>query len=407
MSDYFKILREGKYYFRKVFQQNKTTRVRYIGSPLENAELARSEYENGKTVLESLPPVVTFALTTFCNNKIPCLICDRNTRAKASDSETRGMVIEAVRPLLQTAKIVLLHCGGEAMLSRHFDEVIRSINPPTRVAFATNAMLLTNKRADLMLEKDIMSKFVVSLDASTPEAYHFMRPSSDFDTVVSNIEYYTSKARKLKREASGVSLNMTVCEANLKDVPTLVDLAVRVGATEVDYNHLNGGLDHRVKTVDGWEWDYKEQAKFKDKKFHDEMVLEAYKRAKQHGINMTFVGKPFLGPDADKNKAIVEELCGRVAFQTNPWSSKKHKVFAPGVPPCFKPWQETVIQPSGNVRICYFHEELRHKAGNILTTDFMELWNSDLMVKQREEFLAHAVSGICKKSQPCMHRHRQ
>lgn len=407
-----KIIHDGrnvyKYLIRSVFP-GKAPKAKFLGSPLENAELARSEYSDGKTVLESLPPVVTFALTTFCNNKIPCVICDRNTRPESGDSEANRFAIEAARPLLQTAKLVLLHCGGEAMLSKHFDKVIATINAPTKVSFATNAMLLTAKRADLMLEKDIMGNFVVSLDASTPETYGIMRPSCDFKTVSKNIEYYTRKARSLKRD-SNILLNMTVCEANIKDVPGLVDLAVKVGATEVDYNHLNTGLDHRVKTAAGLDWDYKEQAKFKDKVFHDDMVLEAYKRAKEKGIIINFVGKPFIGPDANKRTAIVEELCGRVAFQKSQedvWTSKLHKPFAPGAPPCFKPWQETVIQPLGDVRICYFHEASEYTIGNIVKTDFMNIWNSDIMIKEREEFLADGVSGICKKSQPCMHRGRQ
>lgn len=404
-----KLLRDGKIvynYFRRSIFPGKISKVRYPGSPLENAELARSEYEEGKTVLESLPPVITFALTTFCNNKIPCLICDRNTRPKSSDLETNKLAIEAVRPLLQTAKYVLLHCGGEAMLSKYFDEIIASINPPTRVYFATNAMLLTEKRADLMLKNDIMADFVVSLDAATPEIYRIMRPSSHFETVIKNIKYYTDKAKSLKR-TSGVILNMTICESNLKDVPKLVDLAVKAGAISVDYNHLNCGLSHTVKTVDGWDWDYQEQQKFKDKDFHDEMIFEAYKQAKHHGIDINFVGKPFIGAAADEKTQISEEMCARVQFQKSPWKSKAHKIFAPGVQPCFKPWQETVIQPGGNVRICYFHEESRYTIDNILKTDFMDIWNSKIMIKQRKEFLASAVSKICRKSQPCMHRNRE
>ncbi|MBE9531562.1 MAG: radical SAM protein, partial [Proteobacteria bacterium] len=301
-------------YLIKTVSPGSSTKIKYLGDPEKNAELAREEYQEGKTVLESLPPIITFALTTFCNNKIPCMICDRNTRPESGDSEVNRLAIEAAKPLLQTAKMVLLHCGGEAMLSKHFDEVISLINPPTKVSFATNAMLMTKKRADLMLEKDIMSDFVVSLDASTTETFKIMRPSSSFETILKNITYYTKRAKELKRD-SNIKLNMTVCEANLKDVPGLVDIAVQVGATEVDYNHLNSGQDHAVPTTAGWDWDYKEQAKFTDKAFHDEMFMEAYRRAKKHDLIINFVGRPFIGPNAKKNEEIIEEMCGRVAFQ--------------------------------------------------------------------------------------------
>lgn len=240
------------------------SKVRYLGLPLENEELARTEYNSGKTVLESLPSIVTFALTTFCNSRIPCVMCDRNTRSPKSDTDTNEQVIEAVKPLMKTATYVLLHCGGEPFFSKHFDSVASIIMPPTRISFATNAMLLTKARTDRILEKDIMAGFVVSLDAATPEVYQIMRPSCDFQTVINNIKYYTQKTVALGRGHSTVTLNMTLCKANIFDAPKLVDLAVSVGAKCVDYNHLNQGLAHTEKTADGWDWNYSDQANFED-----------------------------------------------------------------------------------------------------------------------------------------------
>jgi radical SAM protein with 4Fe4S-binding SPASM domain len=387
------------------------SKVRYLGSPLENEELARTEYNSGKTVLESLPSVVTFALTTFCNNRIPCIICDRNTRPPEGDVDTNEQVIEAMKPLLKTAKIVLLHCGGEPFFSKHFDSVASIIMPPTRISFATNAMLLTKERADRILEKDIMAGFVVSLDAATHEVYRIMRPSCNFQTVVDNIKYYTQKTKVLGREHSTVILNMTICQANVCDVPKLIDLAVSIGAKCVDYNHLNQGLAHTVKTTDGWNWNYGDQANFEDTSVHDQMVLEAYKRAKVHGIRMMFVGKPFLGPGADKiDPAITNELCGIVPFQESEkhvWKSEHHKLLAPAVPPCFKPWREGVIQPNGEIRACYFHELGQWKIGDILKDDFMAIWNSNAMISERQQFLKNAFSRRCAASTPCVHRQRQ
>jgi radical SAM protein with 4Fe4S-binding SPASM domain len=387
------------------------SKVRYLGLPVENEELARTEYNSGKTVLESLPPVVTFALTTFCNSRIPCVICDRNTRLPEDDVNTNEQVIEAVKPLMKTAKYVLLHCGGEPMFSKHFDDVILMIGPPTRVCFATNAMLLTKARTDRLLERDIMAGFVVSMDAATPEVYRIMRPSCDFQTVIENIKYYTQKADVLGRGHSTVTLNMTLCKTNVCDAPKLVDLAVSVGAKCVDYNHLNQGLAYTVKTADGWDWNYSDQADFEDASVHNQMVLEAYKRAKNHGVRMMFVGKPFLGSGADKiDPAITNELCGIVPFQESEkhvWKSEHHKLLAPAVPPCFKPWREAVIQPNGEIRECYFHELGQWKIGDILKDDFMAIRNSNVMISERQQFLKNAFSKRCAVSAPCVHRQRQ
>ena len=387
-------------------------KIRHLGSPIENMNLARTEYQEGKTVLESLPPIITFALTTYCNNQIPCLICDRNTRPESSDTEVNRQIIDAAKPLLQTAQLIYLHCGGEAMLSRHYDEVISSINPPTKIGFATNAMLLTKKRADLMLERDIVAGFVISLDASTPETYRIMRPSCDFETVTKNISYYTEKMKTLNY-SSNIALNITICESNLKDVPNLVNLAQKVGASAVKFGHLNVGLTHNVKTVDGSDWDYVEQSRFADPSMHDEIIYETYERADKLKIKINFDGRPFIGPNAKEYELKIKPINERVGIPRvifTPevkWESQLHKKMGGELPPCFKPWQETVIQPNGDIRICYFHDETQFKIGNLVEDDFMSIWNSDVMVNERTEFLAKSVSSICKKSQPCIHRGRQ
>lgn len=387
--------------------------IRHLGAPRENAQLARAEYQDGKVILESLPPIVTFALTTFCNNRTPCLICDRNVRPASADSETSPEVIRTCEPLLKTALYVFLHCGGEPMFTHHFDDIIAMIAPPTRVSFATNAMLLTRRRADRMLDRDVMGTFVVSLDAATPETYRVMRPSSRFDTVVKNLSYYTSKSSALKR-TSGILLNMTLCEANLSDVPKLVELALQVGAIGVDYNHLNTGLSHVLKTVDGKEWRYEGQAAFRDPALHDELVLEAYHRAKASGILMRFVGKPFIGPCASKtDPAILEELGSLNPAGTalgdsllDGWSSPHHHRVGARIPACLKPWRETVIQPNGDVRVCYFHDQARWTVANLLTDSIMSIWNSEAMMRERAAFLLSAFSDRCRASAPCLHRGR-
>ena len=404
----------------------KTKGIKHIGDPEKNAAFARYEYESGKTKLKSFPPVVTFALTTYCNNQIPCLICDRNTRPWQADWQTNGFAIDLLTPLFKTAKYILLHCGGEAMFSPHYDEFISKVTPPTKVSFATNAMLMTKKRADLMLEKDIMATIVISLDASTPEVYKYMRPSCNFETVTKNITYYTSRAKELKRTDAKVRLNMTLCKANIQDAPGLIDLAVKTGAQSVDFNHLNAGLDHKVKTVCGWNFDYLDQAKFDDPLEHDKYILEAYRRAKEKDIPMTFVGKPLLDPTIQKeNKDVIAQLCGEVPFQTKSesdsdkdnekdfdknedvWHSSYHKKLLPDCPLCMKPWQETVIQPNGDVRMCYFHEVSKWCLGNIFEQDFVDIWNSRTFVKERKAFLKKSFADRCKESTPCVHRNRQ
>ena len=386
--------------------------VPHLGNPTENEKLAAAEYRAGKTVLRSLPAIVTYALTTHCySGKDVCLICDRNTRPASADSSATPEAIRAVTPLLKTALQVFLHCGGEAMFSPYFDDVIAMIDPPTRVRFATNGMALTPRRADHMLERDVMGGIIISLDAATPEMLRIMRPACDFEVITRNASYYTARIRALGREhASCIGLSMTVCESNLGDVPALVDLADSIGARFVEYNHLNVGLTHTVKTVDGWDWVYREQAIFSDPALHDRLLLEAYRRARARDIGIKFVGQPFIGPDKDAvDRSIRDDIIhdGSNASVSEPWTSPYHALFAEGLPRCVKPWREVVIHPTGLVRACYFHDECKFAIGSIVDGDFMAIWNSPRMVAHREQFLAQGVSQMCVASHPCMFRGRQ
>ena len=379
------------------------TRFPFIGRPLENEALARREYAEGKTVLSALPPVITVSLTTHCNAKVPCVICDINTRPKGADMEMAESIIAQAEPLLRTARYVLLHCGGEAMLSKQFDPMIDFICPPTRVSFATNAMLMTEARTERMLKKDIMGAFVVSLDAATAETYRVMRPSFDFERVKRNVSYYTRRAKELGRTESKIFLNMTVCERNLNDVPRLVDLALELGAVQVQYNHLNAGLDHVVPTADGEIWDYVEQATFKDEERHDLLMEETYWKAKTAGIQMVVTGKAFIGPHSDRRHNIVREMevVPFSAEDEDGWHSPFHPRLASGVASCFKPWQETVIQPNGIVRLCWRHDETAINLGDLKQDDFLQIWNGADVIQDRQQFLSKSVAGKCYTSSSC------
>ena len=375
----------------------------YLGSPIENEELARREYAQGRTVLRSLPPVVTLALTTHCNFQVPCLICDINTRPASADSSLEEQTLERARPLIATARYLLLHCGGESMMSKYFDKVVEMTSPSTTIMFATNAMLLTAKRAERLLSKQAVN-FVVSLDAATSDTYRIMRPSGDFDTVVRNIKYFTGRMKSLELEDKArVRINMSICATNLEDVPAFVDLANELGVHRVEYNHLNPGLTHVVERPDGTEWDYVKEREWPDPARHDELLLEAWKRATNTGMPMTFAGTPFIGPNADRldDTARAMAIIPFLVDGDEEWHSERHARLDPSLPPCFKPWQETVIQPTGNVRVCYYHDEVQYTVGNIVEHDFLRLWNSEEMVAARTWFLQDGVAPRCVASNPC------
>jgi MoaA/NifB/PqqE/SkfB family radical SAM enzyme len=388
------------------FVPREAAKVKFFGRPEENRKLAAEERAAGRIVLESLPPITTFALTTQCNNRRPCLICDRNVRPPEGDFDTNAAVVRAMEPLIRTASVLLLHTGGEAMMSKYYDDVIDMVNPPTEVTFATNAMLMNHKRADRMLARPIMCKIVISLDAATSEIYRIHRPGSKFETVVDNVKYYIAQAKSLGRKKAQVELNMTVCKSNLRDVPKLVDLAVEVGASGISFQRLNSGLSFVLKTVDGDTWDYKDQSTFENPSVVDRTILDTYRLAKQAGLEVSYMGSFLKETVADPTQAdVIKELTGKIPFdEEGKFHNHPEKE---GLARCLKRWEEVCVMPDGNVRACYYHLVPQYVVGNVIDQDFMAVWNSDLMIQERAMVVMNRWPASCLNAPAiCSHRGR-
>lgn len=384
--------------------------AQFLNKPIENAELAKEEYRKGRLFLRSLPPPLLFSLTTCCDYRIPCLQCNRRPRPPEADSDTDQAVVDAISPLLRTTLYVKAYVDGEPLFSKCFDSVVKVIEPPTKLQLSTNASLLTKPRAELLLERGAVETLSISLDAATPEIYRIMRPSSNFESVVRNVARYTERARALGRERAAVSLNMTLCRTNLEDVPKLIDLAAELGAEHVEYRHMNDGFDHTANTVDGWDWVYKDQEKFDDPARHDELIFEAYQRAKSRGIRVWSMGVLFKGPFAEQvDPDVLRDLAENITFpqpEEQKWFSPKRRMRGSEKAICHGPWWRMTVQPRGEARLCDYHDITRFKLGNVPESDIMAVWNSKEAITQRRQTLRNGFSEACLYGVPCLARGR-
>lgn len=120
---------------------------------------------------------------------------------------------------------------------------------------------------------------------------------------------------------------------------------------------------------------------------------------------MTFVGAPFVGRAAENvDRRILDDLYPPTnVAATSPY----HKPLGSGRPPCTKPWDEVVIQPDGEVRLCCYMDVNRWRLGNVLETDFMDIWNSRVMLEERQRAFERSFARMCVASQPCYFRSNQ
>jgi len=354
--------------------------------PEKNSELLKKEYEESVTRVKSFPSEIILATTTRCNMNPPCVMCDRNIRPISSERDCPKKIISSLKPALSRAETLYLHCSGEPLVYQNLRELLRMINPPTKIRFNTNGLLL---------EEDLIKEFVdtakidainFSLDAATESTYRKIRRNG-FNKVIQNIKKLAEYKRLSHRQKPDIQINMCIMKANLTELLPFVKLAGELNASTIELFHLNHGRDWTIQKENGFIFNYKEQ-EIMDPNLHDEILIKAHEECNKLKINLLFMGSMFL---SDKDKQKKDLIRTKIA------ETEKD-----GYHECISPWSRAVISTDGTVRICFFHDEINENIGNLYEQSFKDIWQGNKAVKVREEFLRSGHSVFCKKENTCM-----
>ena len=134
--------------------------------------------------------------------------------------------------------------GGEPFLINEYYDIwdrIISVNPSCRISVVTNGTILNDKIKNLLERGNF--NINLSLDTIAKNTYEAIRVNADFDTVISNVEYF-GKVLRLQ----GKTLQIPACalKANCKEIPDLVRFC-----NDNSY-HLTIIAVHRVNEVAAW-----------------------------------------------------------------------------------------------------------------------------------------------------------
>jgi hypothetical protein len=154
------------------------------------------EIQDKKIKISSYPSWMILGVTNRCNLK--CVMCGSNVDGFNSDRsdlpDERLDKIREIFPYLTYASI----SGGEPMLYPRFGDVVKELgqNGVKGINFYSNGLLLTDAKADLLLEyADNISFIAISIDAATEETYKKIR-GGNFIKLISNIGAFSDKKRK-------------------------------------------------------------------------------------------------------------------------------------------------------------------------------------------------------------------
>ena len=188
------------------------------------------------TLRPPLPRSLYIETTSRCNSKCQTCILTFGGREPAEDlSWPHFRQIVDQFPVLER---VLLHGIGEPLLNAELTRMIAHLTARgARVLFNSNAISLSPARAVALIASGL-DELRVSVDATTVETYARIRGADAFPKVVANLERLSEAKRERGATNPRVALWFTVMKDNVEEIPGLVPLATRVGASGIYLQRL-------------------------------------------------------------------------------------------------------------------------------------------------------------------------
>jgi len=172
------------------------------------------------------PRTIYLETTNFCNAK--CIMCPHEKMERKKGYMSWALfkkIIDECKSFEGEGLSFSLHKDGEPLLDPLFFKRIKYIRDKltkSKVSFITNAVLLNEEKARLLLDSDVDS-VTFSVDGASKKTYESIRKGLSYDLLKRNLD----KFFKLKENASSkvnVTMQMVVSEENKHEIGGYNDL---------------------------------------------------------------------------------------------------------------------------------------------------------------------------------------
>ena len=311
----------------------------FTATKVANARLNEGEYNEGATLLHSLPRALFIELTRGCN--LTCPMC-RTEKIPSAGLVMAAELFDAVaETLFPTAELVDLRGWGESLILPEIRERMATVTQyGARLRLVTN---LSFRRDDILKALAAnQADTEISLDTSDPTLLKFLRGGADHELILRNI--------RLLIEAYGHPNNLrvlvTVQRPAIASLPQLIQDVARAGIRRVIFFSVSASDDSELGL-----------------RGQDTQIDEAIQRcgaiAKDAGVTLTMGTKLGTSPD-------------------NPT----------GLPACLHPWAYCYIAYDGKVGFCDHligPSNAEYLIGDLTLAPFIAAWNSEGLQRIRAE----------------------
>jgi MoaA/NifB/PqqE/SkfB family radical SAM enzyme len=314
-----------------------------------------------------LPRSLYLETTSRCNSL--CQTCILTFGGREPQKDLGWTEFRRVVDRFPALDRVLLHGIGEPLLNTELPAMIAHLKRRgATVIFNSNVITLGRRRAAALIDAGL-DELRVSLDAATPETYARVRGVDAFARVVGNLEAFATLRRERGAPVPRVSLWFTALRDNIEEIPALVPLAVRAGASGIHLQRLvyNGlGLAVAEQSLHG-RLQERETA----------LIRETEAAARAASLEFSASG------------ATAPEVSLTPARDDRPWSA------------CRRPWTLVYVTVHGNVLPCCIAPWITTHyegivLGNLFEQSLEDVWWGDRYLGFRDALQTESPPEPCR-----------
>ena len=224
-------------------------------SAISNRALLPREAPEARAILTAfatpghkIPPPqhVVLSHDKSCNLSCPSCRAAMVVLNKARQEKLDGLIERVIVPLLRGAESVNITGSGDPFGSNHFRNLIKRITdardlaaqefPQLRIDLHTNGQLWDRRAWKELGLAGRVGNAHISIDATTPDTYAFVRRGGSFARLLDNLEF----VRELRRagEISHLEFSMVVQSRNFREIPDFIQLGADYAADRVSFQMI-------------------------------------------------------------------------------------------------------------------------------------------------------------------------
>ena len=320
--------------------------------------------------LPALPPLprsLYLETTSRCNSL--CQTCILTFGGREPQKDLGWEDFRRVVDQFPALDRVLLHGIGEPLLNRDLPRMVAHLKARgATVLFNSNVITLGPRVGRALIEAGL-DELRVSLDATSAATYARVRGVDAFARVVRNLEAFAALRDALGATAPRVSLWFTALRDNIEEIPGLVPLAARAGASGIHLQRL---------VYNGLGLATAEQSLYGRLREREAAVIRA-----------TADAAGAAGVEFSASGATTPEVSLAPVPAERPWSA------------CRRPWTLVYVTVHGNVLPCCIAPWIteRYEAivlGNLLERSLEEIWWGDRYLGFREAIQTESPPECCR-----------